>query len=101
MIRILILFLLFLPALSEASTLPRQFGKFHLRMTVSEAARITGEELISGTCASCPEGSDEVPVSPKYFTWFSDVFPGLVVDTWMPNDAVILMTTVSSQIVLT
>jgi hypothetical protein len=44
MIRILILFILFLPVLSEASTLPRQFGKFTLGMTVSEAARITGEE---------------------------------------------------------
>lgn len=95
MIRTLLLFLILIPVLSEAKELPRQYGKFHLGMGVFEAAIITGipGEDFDGTCASCSEGKNEVSVAPKFFAHFSEVFPGLEVDTWMPNDAVILMTT--------
>jgi hypothetical protein len=95
MIRVLLLFLMIIPVLSEAKEIPRQYGKFHLGMRTFEVAIITGipGEDFDGTCASCSEGTNEVSVAPKFFSYFSDVFPGLVVDTWMPNAAVILMTT--------
>src|SRR5438128_1030957 len=75
----------------EAADLPRTFGKLTYGMLKPEIRKETGAEF--GYCASCGPGGDEISIGPKHFRWFASVFPGLVPATWMPQDAVVLLTT--------